>query len=104
MKNVSVKFLGCKALEVLPCSNGPIEGEIQIEPLKGVLGYINKAEKKVGVLLEPVKKHGLFTQFNCAGLIGTVWASATAKTARSTNRNRRVVTTGSSRRLPRSTR
>ncbi|MFI5091399.1 MAG: hypothetical protein ACHP7P_15265 [Terriglobales bacterium] len=69
--NVSVKFLGCKVFGSVPCSNGPKEGEIQVNPLKGSLGYINKAEKKVGVLLEPSKKHGDFASFNCGGVLAT---------------------------------
>jgi hypothetical protein len=70
--NVSVKFLGCKLFGSAPCSNGPTEGEIQINPLKGELGYISKSEHKVGVLLEPKTKHGEFTRFNCAGVLSTV--------------------------------
>ena len=70
--NISVKFLGCKLFGSAPCSNGPVEGEIQVNALKGELGYINKAEKKAGILLEPVAKHGEFAKFNCAGLLETV--------------------------------
>lgn len=70
--NISVKFEGCHVFETVPCSNGTAEGEIQVEPLKGVLGYLNKSEHKVGVLLEPAKKHGYFAQFTCLGIIGTV--------------------------------
>ena len=77
--NVSVKFLGCKVFGSAPCSNGPEEGEIQVNPLKGELGYINKAEHTVGVLLEPAVKHGNFTQFNCAGIIGTVVGAGNKK-------------------------
>jgi hypothetical protein len=65
--NIDVKFFGCKAFGTIACSNGPTEGEIDVNPLKGSLGYINKAEKKVGVLLEPVAKHGEFAKFSCAG-------------------------------------
>ncbi len=70
--NVSVKFRGCKLFGSAPCSNGPEEGEIQVNPLKGELGYINKAEKKVGVVLEPKTKKGEFARFNCAGILSTV--------------------------------
>ncbi len=70
--NVSVKFLGCKLFGSLPCSNGPTEGEIQVNALKGGLGYINKAEKKVGVLLEPTKKGGEFAKFDCGNLLEVV--------------------------------
>ena len=70
--NISVKFLGCKVFGSAPCSNGPNEGEITVNTLKGELGYINKASKEVGVLLQPVTKKGEFAKFNCAGILGTV--------------------------------
>ena len=64
---VHVTFTGCKALGALPCENvGP--EEIQTNELKGKLGYISKPNKEVGVLLEPVKKHGAFAAFTCPGL------------------------------------
>jgi hypothetical protein len=72
IKNIEVKFEGCKAEGSLPCSNGPNEGEILVNPLKGELGYISKSEKKVGVLLEPAKKSGEFAKFDCAGILETV--------------------------------
>jgi len=72
VKNVTVKFLGCKLFGSIPCSNGSNEGEIAVNQLKGTLGYINKAEKKVGVLLEPVVKKGEFAKFSCAGALANV--------------------------------
>ena len=65
--DINVRFKGCKAFGAVPCSNGPEEGEIDVNPLKGTLGYISKSEHTVGVLLEPVAKHGEFAKFNCAG-------------------------------------
>jgi hypothetical protein len=65
--NIAIWFFGCKVFGSIPCSNTPEEGRINVEPVKGTLGYINKAKKEVGVLLEPVKKHGLFAQFSCEG-------------------------------------
>jgi hypothetical protein len=70
--NVAVKFLGCKLFGSVPCSNGPEEGEILVKPLKGKLGYIDKAEKKVGLLLEPKTKHGDFANFTCGSILSTV--------------------------------
>jgi hypothetical protein len=64
---VHVTFKGCKALGALPCENAGPE-EIQTSELKGKLGYISKPNKEVGVLLEPVKKHGAFAEFTCPGL------------------------------------
>jgi hypothetical protein len=68
VKNVSITFLGCKLFGSAPCSNGTKEGEIQVNALKGSLGYINKKSKEVGLLLEPVIKHGEFAKFNCIGI------------------------------------
>jgi hypothetical protein len=65
VKNVIVAFTGCKALGSAPCSNGPTEGEIQVNLLKGSLGYINKAKKEVGIMLTPVTKGGAFASFIC---------------------------------------
>ena len=72
VKNVQVTFKGCKVFGSAPCSNATNEGEIQVNPLKGKLGYINKSAKEVGLLLEPAKKHGEFVKFSCAGIISTV--------------------------------
>jgi hypothetical protein len=63
----------------IPCANGPNEGEIVVNPLKGQLGYISKPEKKVGILLEPAIKHGEFAKFNCGGFLGTVVGVGNAK-------------------------
>jgi len=62
--NVSVIFRGCAVFGTIPCQNGE-EGEIVVNPLKGSLGYINKASKEVGLLLQPALKKGEFAKFNC---------------------------------------
>jgi hypothetical protein len=74
VKNISVIFRGCKALGTIPCQNAPKEGEIQVNPLKGKLGFINKNAKprEVGQLLEPAKAKGEFAKFTCSTIIGTV--------------------------------
>ena len=72
VKNVTVKFLGCKVFGSAPCSNGTNVGEILVNILKGSLGYINKATKEVGLLLEPAQKKGEFAKFTCAGILTTV--------------------------------
>ncbi len=73
VKNVSVTFKGCTLFGAFPCQNeGAAEGEVKTNALKGSLGYINKAAKEVGVLLEPVKKHGTFAEFECAVGVGIV--------------------------------
>jgi hypothetical protein len=70
--NVQVLFTTCAALGVLPCHSGSLEeGEVKTSALKGKLGWINKANKEVGVLLEPAQHHGLFAQFECAGFLET---------------------------------
>ncbi len=77
--NISVVFRGCKIFGAAPCSNSSEEGEIIVNVLKGELGYINKAEKKVGVLLEPTKKHGEFAKFICLGAVATVVGQGNTK-------------------------
>jgi hypothetical protein len=71
--NVKVVFTGCEYLGFAPCNSaGAASGEIKTEPLKGFLGYISKAKKEVGVVLEPVKKHGSFAKFDCGEIVDIV--------------------------------
>jgi hypothetical protein len=70
--NISVIFHGCKLFGSAPCSNSSEEGAIVVNTLKGALGYINKAKKEVGVLLEPAVKKGEFVKFICGGFLATV--------------------------------
>lgn len=72
IKNIEVKFKGCKLFGSDPCANGPNEGEILVNALKGEIGFINKGENRVGVLLEPAQKHGEFAKFDCVGVLSTV--------------------------------
>ncbi len=68
--NVSVRFKGCVLFGTIPMeTHGLPEGEIQVNTLKGKLGYINAAKHEVGVLLEPAASGGLFAEFEAlAGL------------------------------------
>ena len=72
VRGILVIFYGCVGLGTAPCSNTQHEGEIQVNVLKGKLGYINKTNKEVGVNLNPGTKHGEFAQFSCLGVISTV--------------------------------
>jgi hypothetical protein len=66
--NVHVVFTGCLLGGSVPCnSEGAAEEEIVVNTLKGKLGWLNKAGKEVGVMLEPAVKHGLFAEFVCFG-------------------------------------
>ncbi len=66
---VNVAFTGCSILEgAFVCSNAS-SGEIQVEPLKGELGYITKATHEVGVVLTPATANGEFAHFECGGVI-----------------------------------
>ncbi len=69
--HVIVKFFGCAGFGVIPCTNTGVEGEVEVEPLKGKLGYINKGKKEVGVVLNPQLKNGQFAQFICGGFLVT---------------------------------
>ncbi len=64
--NVSVRFTGCASFGVPATSEGLPAGEIQVNPLKGRLGYIagkGTATPTVGVLLEPATAGGEFAKF-----------------------------------------
>jgi hypothetical protein len=65
---IVVTFHNCQA-EGLPCENGVTAGEIKINQLKGKLGYVSKASKEVGVVLEPVAKKAEFAHFDCTGIL-----------------------------------
>jgi hypothetical protein len=71
LANVESTFSGCKLFGTIPCGN-IAEGEVKVNTLKGELGYINKAEHKVGVLLTPVTKKGRFVTFECGGFLKNV--------------------------------
>jgi hypothetical protein len=66
VSHVHVIFEGCVALEVIPCQNTPNAGEVQVGPLKGKLGWIEK-HVSVGVSLTPEAHHGTFAVFSCGG-------------------------------------
>ncbi len=74
VENVLISFTGCTAtitLKTYTCtSKGANEGEIKTFDLQGKLGYINAAEKKVGILLSPEvnatkNPKTLFAEFTC---------------------------------------
>jgi hypothetical protein len=78
--NVAVTFHGCMVFSEVSCTNTAVEGEIQVNALKGRLGYINKASKEVGVLLEPAEHKGHFLHFTCLeGLLETVVGRSSGK-------------------------
>jgi hypothetical protein len=73
--NVIVIFTGCES-EVLETkvkckTTGAKEGEIRTNNLKGEIGYLNKTEQKVGLLLEPSGTE-LFAEFKCSTLTAKV--------------------------------
>jgi hypothetical protein len=73
--NVSVRFTGCKFFTAPATTPGLEPGEVQVNPLKGRLGYINKSampEPEVGVLLEPKATGTLFAEIELGGAIITV--------------------------------
>jgi len=80
LNGVAVKFKDCGLFaKALPCQNTANSGEIVVNLLAGSLGYINKASKEVGVLLEPQKKHGEFAKFDCGGLSTIVVGGGNSK-------------------------
>ncbi len=78
--NVSVRFKGCEFFGLPSQTPGLPAGEIQVNQLKGRLGYINKANHEVGVLLEPAAAGGSFASvevLNGDGLITVGVGNAT---------------------------
>jgi len=69
--HVGITFEKCALLGQAPCANTPNE-QIQVNPLKGSLGYIKKSTKEVGILLTPEKAPEPFAQFSCLGVITSV--------------------------------
>lgn len=61
--DVSVRFTGCAFSGTPATTTGLPAGEIQVNQLKGRLGYIDKAKSEVGVLLEPATPGGQFAVF-----------------------------------------
>lgn len=61
------EFKTCESLKKKCASPGAKAGTIKTNALKGTLGYINKAKKEVGVLLEP-ESGSVLAEFNCEGL------------------------------------
>ena len=60
---ITVRFKGCNFGGTPATTPGLPAGEIQTNTLKGRLGYINKTNHEVGVLLEPAAAGGLFAKF-----------------------------------------
>jgi hypothetical protein len=69
--HVGISFEHCAVFGTAPCANTPTE-EIQVNPLRGSLGYIKHHPKQVGILLTPEKAPEPFAQFSCLGVITTV--------------------------------
>ncbi len=67
--NISVRFEGCTLFGFPAQTLGEPSGEIQVNPMKGQIGYINKATHEVGVLLEPVTTGGEFAEFEALGIV-----------------------------------
>ena len=70
--NVTVVLRGCLLFGAVTCSNTETPGTIRSNPLRGTLGYISKAEREVGLLLEPATKGGEFVKLDCGGLVTVV--------------------------------
>jgi hypothetical protein len=82
--NVHVVFHGCHYTSGIKCYNTAVEGEVQVSPLVGELGYISKAKKEVGVVLHPATAGGAFAEFECNH--GALFVSVGAGPDKWTNR------------------
>jgi hypothetical protein len=66
---VTVTFLKCESVALkAKCQNTTTEGKIVTNVLVSTLGYINKANKEVGLSLSPKAAGGLFAEFECSGI------------------------------------
>lgn len=75
VKNTIVTFKGCEAAGDACSTSESAPGELVTKPLEGVIGWENKATKKVGFDLYPAGKTGLFIEFACSGLTFAVRGS-----------------------------
>jgi hypothetical protein len=76
VRSVHVKFSGCKTLGA-PCGNTSVEGVIETNLLKGLVGYIKKAApKEVGIDIKP-QSGKQFAQFSCSGAVTIAVGEAT---------------------------
>jgi hypothetical protein len=65
---VSALFKECMLIDTFPCNSaGKGEGEIEVNTLKGRLGYIEPGPPHVGLLLEPAAGRE-FVEFACPGI------------------------------------
>jgi hypothetical protein len=77
VRNLHVRFSGCKTLGSIPCSNTSTVGVIETNILKGLLGYIKKAApKEVGIDIKP-QSGKEFAKFTCSGVLEITVSAAT---------------------------
>jgi hypothetical protein len=63
---VKVTFTECNLFGgAIPCENTATEGKIEVNTLKGKLGYISKSAHEAGLVLEPENKAAGFVSFDC---------------------------------------
>jgi hypothetical protein len=74
-KNIVVTFEGCEAGGIECNTFGSAAGELVTKRLEGIIGWENKAQKKVAFDLYPEGKTGLFIEFSCSGLTFAVKGS-----------------------------
>ena len=79
MSDLTIRLAGCETAGI-PCANsvGGYGPEIFTSPLKGVLGYINKATKEVGIDWKPESGHEV-AKFSCGGAMDITLGGAKEK-------------------------
>ena len=92
---VVVVFNGCKLEGSAPCTNTTNPEEIDVNTLKGTIGWINKGKTEVGVDLNPAKKLAR-SRSSTVRASSRRWSVRPAKGNSRTTRAR-AVATGSSR-------
>lgn len=73
LKNIVVKFTGCKGkISTLegPCkSSGAAAEEIVTNKIKGSPVYLNKSKKEAGLVAEPQEAGALYAEFKCESIV-----------------------------------
>ena len=69
IKNVIVKFKGCKVTPYICTSEGHEEGELETKPLEGRVVWLNEAKRTTGLDLFPAKGEETYIEFSCGAAI-----------------------------------
>ncbi len=75
VSGVAMTFTGCEAAGQKCSTTGRAAGELATAPLEGVLGWEDKASKKVALDLYPANHQGPFIEYSCGSTPATLSGS-----------------------------